>query len=133
MKTIQFIFSKTFNFWIVIRIIVIFLFSASLFKDRHELIQFKTLWAFIYYSAFQLYILTLFILLIQYFLKRKRPLILQLYASIYSFYYSLIVSIDLYNQNKNLYLILPGLLFIYGIWQCFFDKAEIQELKSTKI
>lgn len=128
MKKTHLIISKTFYFWIAIRIIIIFFFSASLFNDRHETIQFKTLWAFFYYFFFQLYIVTLFILLIQFLLRRKRTIFLKLFVSAYSIYYSIITSIELYNQKQNsYYLILPALLFLYGVWQLFFDKTYALE------
>ncbi len=133
MKTIQLIFSKTFYFWVVIRAIIILLFTASLFTDNHERIQFQTLKAFLVYIPFQLYVVALIILFCQFGLKMKRNLYIQIFAGLYSIYYSLTVSADLYNENPIYLQILPLLLFLFGIWQIFFDKTEEAKDKISEI
>ena len=72
------------------------------------------------------------ILSIFYFLKRQAYWI-QIYVGCYSIYFSVITAKDLYVEfeKSNIYILaLPLLLFIYGIWEIYFDE-KISEAKTN--
>ena len=129
---IKLFFTKTFYFWLIVRaLIMLSLFSALIMTDNLEEIQVHSLRAFIYYLAHELYIISLLILFLQFFSKKERTLLIKLYAGSYSIYYGMITGLALYEEDKIYFLIFPFLLFIYGIWQMYFDKGFSNKIKTT--
>jgi hypothetical protein len=128
MKPFNILFSKTFYFWIIVRVIVILLFTASLITTENlGEIQTSSVRAMIYYTAFEIYIVSLVILLLQFLADKKRNIGTQIYAGMYSVYYSLLTGLGLIEEKKYSILILSFILLLYGIWQMFFDKKVIEK------
>ena len=130
MNLIKLIFTKTHHFWIILRIVLIFVFTASLVRDLVFVdiqFSFSTIRSFAHYFAFEVNVICMIILSIAYFLKRQTYFWIQLYVGFYSIYFSVITAKGLYDEfgdDKIYILVLPLFLFFYGIWEMYFNKKS---------